>query len=127
MTLKVSVPGPEGSFRFIHLDGFTGDWKKLRLYDDDLRSLQNQIMPSPQAAPVVAGTGGIRKTRFAPPSWSRGKSGAIRVLYAVFPEHSVVVLAAAFAKNEMENIQSGEKKLLKLILMQIKAALEQGH
>ena len=30
---------PEDYLRFIHFDGFTADWKDLRLNDDDLRVL----------------------------------------------------------------------------------------
>jgi hypothetical protein len=112
--------------RFIHFDGFTADWKDLRLSDDDLRILQIQIMLSPQAAPVIAGTGGVRKMRFSPPSWRRGKRGAVRVLYAVFPDYSATVLAAAYQKNEQEDITASEKRALRELLEEIKDELKRG-
>jgi hypothetical protein len=96
----------------------------LRLGDDDLAALQIQIMLAPQKAPVIAGTGGVRKLRFSPPSWNRGKSGAIRVLYAVFPDHSVVVLAAAYAKSDRENITLQDKRSLKVLMREIQLDLD---
>lgn len=81
------------------------------------------ILLAPQRAPVIAGTGGVRKLRFSPPSWHRGKSGAVRVLYAVFPDHSVAVLAAAYGKSRRENITQDEKRALKRIMGEIHAAL----
>jgi hypothetical protein len=47
--------------RFIQLDGFTSDWRDLKLGDDDLRRLENAILARPEGAPVIPGTGGLRK------------------------------------------------------------------
>jgi len=115
---------PDDYCRFIHMDGFTEDWKDLDLDDDDLRILQIQIMLAPQQGPVIAGTGGVRKLRFSPPSWNKGKSGGVRVLYAVFPDFSVAVLAAAYSKAEQESVTQDEKRALKLIMGEIQTALE---
>ncbi|MCC6422414.1 MAG: hypothetical protein IT447_02970 [Phycisphaerales bacterium] len=110
---------PEDYFTFIHFDGFTDDWKYLRLDDDDLMALENQLMREPHKGSVIAGTGGLRKVRFSPPSWHRGKSGALRILYAIFPDFAVVVLAAAYAKSDQENISAQDKKMLKMIMQDI--------
>ncbi len=107
---------PQDYLRFIHLDGFTSDWRGLGLTDDDLRILQLTICLAPQAAPVIAGTGGLRKLRFSPPSWRRGKRGSLRVLYAVWPAHSVCLLAAAYAKSGHPDISPEQKGQLKRIL-----------
>ena len=117
---------PEDYCRFIHFDGFTTDWKDLRLRDDDLATLQIQIMLAPQQGSVIPGSGGVRKLRFSPPSWNKGKRGAIRVLYAIFPDFSVVVLAAAYAKAEQEDISSDAKKSLKVIIREVQGALDRG-
>ena len=121
MTLRLKH---EDYLRFIHFDGFTADWKGLRLGDDDLRILQLGICAEPLAGSVIPGAGGLRKLRFAPPSWKRGKRGALRVLYAIFPEHAVCILAAAYQKSEQENITPAEKRQLKLILHQIADELD---
>src|SRR4051812_15800968 len=46
-----------------------------------------------------AGTGGLRKLQFAERGAARGKSGAFRVCYAVFPEFGTVALVMVFGKN----------------------------
>lgn len=116
---------PEDYLRFIHFDGFTSDWKDLRLDDDDLRILQVQIMISPLAGKVIPGTGGLRKMRFGPPSRKQGRRGGVRVLYALYPEHSVAVLAAAYEKSEQEDIRPADKKALKSILEEIDQILDE--
>lgn len=117
----------EDTLTFIHLDGFTADWSDLKLTDDDLRILQIQIMLSPTAGAVVKGTGGLRKMRFAPPSWRSGKRGALRVLYALFPRYSLAVLAAAFAKKAKEDIRPDERRMLRMILEEIANELAGGQ
>lgn len=112
--------------RFIHFNGFTRDWKSLGLNDEDLRTLELQIMVKPDAGAVIKGTGGLRKLRFSPPSTNKGKSGSYRVLYAKFDDHSVVVLAAAFAKSEQEDLDAASRSALKEILGEIEEELKAG-
>src|SRR5262249_17289118 len=69
---------------FIELPGFTRAWVALGLYGGDLRALQAAILNGPERHPVVSGTGGLRKLRFARPGERRGKSGAHRVSYACY-------------------------------------------
>ncbi len=60
---------------FIEVPLFTRRrWKEIGLNDDDLRSLQIILLQDPKSGPVIEGTGGIRKVRFA--LENRGKSGA---------------------------------------------------
>jgi hypothetical protein len=70
----------------IQLSEFRNNWNRLKLTDDDLRRLEAEILIDPESPPVMRGTGGLRKMRFAPPSSGGGKSGGIRVCYAYFPE-----------------------------------------
>jgi hypothetical protein len=49
---------------FVEDEGFTDSWKRLGHDDDDLIALQNQISAWPKSAPVIPGTGGVRKLRF---------------------------------------------------------------
>jgi hypothetical protein len=76
-------------------------------------------MTAPRAAPVVPGTGGLRKLRFAPPEWHTGKRGALRVCYAYFREHSIVVLMAAYSKNRKDNLSPAEKTVIKKMIAEI--------
>jgi hypothetical protein len=59
--------------------GFAADWRRLGLTDDDMRALELAVMEQPEKGVVMRGAGGLRKIRFAPPSWHTGKSGAVRV------------------------------------------------
>ena len=87
--------------------------------DDDLRLLELSIMLSPGAAPLIRGTGGLRKMRFAPPSWHTGKRGALRVCYVFFAEYSIVLLA-----NEREDLTADERKEFAVTINEIEGFLQ---
>jgi hypothetical protein len=93
---------------FLQLAVFREDWKKLDLNDDDLQSLEKSLAERPGGGRVIAGTGGLRKIRFAPTSWRVGKSNAVRVCYAWFPEVDAVYLFAAYAHEEKDNLLKQE-------------------
>jgi hypothetical protein len=84
---------------FIQLSAFASNWKRMKLGDDDLRSLESAIAEAPGRAPVMSGTGGLRKIRFAT-QFGSGKSGGARVCYAYFADFHLVYLCAVFPKNE---------------------------
>jgi len=94
---------------FVQLSRFAARWSQLRLNDDDLRALEQMLLRNPSAGAVVAGTGGLRKVRFAPPSRHVGKSGAFRVGYAYFRVVDTVYLLAIYPKNEQANLTHTEK------------------
>src|SRR5258705_2816285 len=85
---------PEDWLRFIHIDPFPGQWKRLKLSEEDLQALEVFIASAPTMAPVVPGSGGLRKFRFAVPGSQRGKSGAYRVFYVYFEDYGHVILWA---------------------------------
>jgi hypothetical protein len=114
---------PQGFLDFVELRGFTEDWSRLRLNDDDLNALQMIIMSNPQRAPVIKETGGLRKLRFAPSSWRTGKSGGIRVCYVLFQEFSLVVLVTAFAKKRKENLPPSDRRAIAQLIARIKKEL----
>lgn len=102
---------PEDLLHFVELDGFVDDWKELGLdVEMDLWALQVGIMSDPSGPPVIEGTGGLRKLRFAPPRWKVGKRGAVRVCYVYFPEHWTVLLVMAYAKNRKDSLSAREKR-----------------
>jgi hypothetical protein len=103
---------PEDWLRFVQFDHFVAHWKTLGLGDDDLRALEVAIMAAPAAAPVVAGTGGLRKLRFAPPRWNTG-----------IPEYAVVTLATVYAKNRKDNLTPAEKAGTRKVIREIEEFL----
>lgn len=105
---------PEDFLHFVEYPAFSGDWDELGLnVDEDLLALQLMIMANPTGAPVVTGTGGLRKLRFAPNRWNCGKSGAARVCYVFFKEHWTVVLLLAYGKGAKETLTNSEKAIIK--------------
>ncbi len=117
-------PSPEDFLHFVEMDGFRDDWEQLRLDDEnDDWALQILIMCDPKGSPVIKGTGGLRKIRFAPEGWNVGKRGAVRVCYVYFPEHWVVLLVAAYSKNEKDDLTNKEKKEIRTYLKQVESWL----
>lgn len=115
---------PKEWLNFVELDPFVPAWKRLGLTDLDLRALQLLICASPDRAPVMGGTGGLRKLRFAPSSWNCGSSGAARVYYTYFPEYGLIALVYAHSKDEMEEISEGQKRQIKRTIQEIQTYLD---
>lgn len=91
---------PEDFLRFVETDEFRDDWEKLGFdIENDLWDLQDEIMSGPRGAPVIRGTGGLRKLRFARRQEQIGKRGGARVCYAYFEKHRTVLLVMAYGKE----------------------------
>jgi mRNA-degrading endonuclease RelE of RelBE toxin-antitoxin system len=72
------------------------------LSDDEYSAMQQLLMINPDAGPVVSGSGGVRKLRWAAPG--RGKRGGYRVIYYVRKRHGVIWMLTMYPKNVAENI-----------------------
>jgi len=119
---------PEDLLHFIELPVFTKRWEQLGLDDEeDLSALQIFIMTAPAAAKPIAKTKGLRKLRFAPLRWSKGKSGAARVLYVYFERLGIVLLCLVYGKNEIDNISNGVKQYLNKLIDEIERELRQRY
>lgn len=103
---------------FIEVPLFTKRWKEIGLSDEDLLALQIMLLKNPESGPVMEGTGGIRKVRFA--LENRGKSGSVRVCYTDFADYEVTYLITAFTKNEQANLSDEEKNVLKKLVKALK-------
>jgi hypothetical protein len=116
-------PGPEKYRTFLSIPLFDRRWSELGLGDDDRLVLEALVMKDPEAGDVVPGSGGLRKIRFAPPSWRRGKSGGTRVYYAHLPEFGIVVLVSAYAKNEITEVAPDQLRGFRVVVERIRKAL----
>ena len=65
------------------------------------------IMQNPEIGPIMRGTGGLRKMRFA--YEGRGKSGSTRVCYVDFVFYETGYLISVFPKSEKANLSNEEK------------------
>lgn len=117
---------PEDLLNFIELDGFSDDWKHLGLDDVALEARQVGIMCGPKRFPVIPGTGGLRKLRFAPDNWPRGKRGGVRVCFVYFEAYAIVLLVVAYGKNEKDDLSRAEKKAVKQLIERQERALSKG-
>ena len=68
---------------------------------------------NPTAGDVIAGTGAIRKLRWA--LKGRGKSGGARVIYYFHDERIPLYLLDAYAKNEQSNLSLAERNAFRKV------------
>jgi hypothetical protein len=85
------------------------------LGEEGLLALQVHLLAQPKIGKVIAGSGGLRKLRWAMPG--RGKRGSLRVIYFWRPQREEIWLLTLYAKNVADNISSATLK-------QIKAAID---
>lgn len=116
----------DDGFQFIHSRAFDQEWVRLGQGDEALRALQSQLMFNPERGAVIAGTGGLRKMRWAIRG-SQGKSGGARVCYAVFRRHGMIFLVLIFAKADQSNIASAKKAAIAKELKRMQENIERGQ
>jgi len=107
---------------FIELPIFRSRWKAMGLNDDDLARLQRELLEDPKVGPVMQGTGGVRKMRFA--FEDRGKSGSARVIYVDFEVYDKIYLITAYPKYEKDNLTKEERNELRQLMDILKKQLE---
>ncbi|MEK7730072.1 MAG: hypothetical protein AAB354_16820 [candidate division KSB1 bacterium] len=85
--------------------------KKYRKIDQDIAILRTRLELNPTAG-IPLGTG-LFKIRLASSDMTKGKSGALRVVYFWRFYSDMIVLLDLYTKNETENIPVSElRKLL---------------
>jgi hypothetical protein len=92
------------------------------LDDEEREELIDFLAYNPTAGDVIAGTGGVRKVRWALPGG--GKSGGARIIYFFHDRENPLIAISAFKKNEMENISHADRNDLKRLTSAIKAQFE---
>jgi hypothetical protein len=71
------------------------------------------IACAPEEYPVIPGTGGFRKARWA--RRGQGKSGGYRVIYFLMTPPGTVYMAGIFAKSQRRNLSASDlNRLVKL-------------
>lgn len=84
------------------------------LTESEISALERSICERPDAHPVIPGTGGIRKTR-----WARsgmGKRGGIRAVYYFLARGDLVYMLDVYAKNQKSDLTAADKRELRAIV-----------
>ena len=95
------------------------DAQVSKLMDEDERlALEFFIACSPEDHPVIAGTGGFRKARWARPG--KGKSGGFRIIYYFAAEGGRIYLASIYAKSRKGTLTATDRSVLAKLAGEIK-------
>ena len=75
-----------------------------------------------EVGPVMKGTGGVRKMRFA--FRDRGKSGSTRVIYVDFEVYEKIFFVDVYQKSDKDNLTKAERNDMKDVVELIELGLE---
>ena len=90
-----------------------------KLLPEDLRvEMEAAIAAAPDAAPVIRGTRGLRKLRWA--ASGRGKRGGIRTIYFYHVGPGAIYLLTAYAKSDRNDLTSADIKAFSTVVATIK-------
>jgi hypothetical protein len=107
----------ERALEFVYTQMFERTRKSL-LSDEDMRSVEDELLVDPNRGALMRETGGVRKIRAA--QADRGKRGSARIVYLYVSERDTVYFLIAFAKNVQGNLTADERKLLRQLTANIR-------
>lgn len=90
---------------------------------EEKQELINFLAANPLAGDIIAGTGGVRKVRFA--ASGRGKSGGGRVIYYFLDDAMPLYALLVYAKNAKTDLTTQDKKVAADFVKAIKAERKQ--
>jgi len=85
--------------------------------DDEYLKLQMALEANPEAGPVIPGSGGVRKLRWA--ACGRGKRGGFRIIYYLRSRAGVIWMLTMYPKNVADSIPAH-------VLRQIRKEIDNG-
>ncbi len=106
-----------GTMRLFVTKTYERTVRKL-MSETDRQAMEAAIIADPKAAPVIRGTGGIRKLRWA--GSGRGRRGGIRTIYFHHVGPGAIYLLAAYAKAAQDDLSPADKKVLSRLVTTIK-------
>jgi hypothetical protein len=107
----------------VSLSGYESQVSAL-LSEDERMAMEFYIACAPEDHPIVAGSGGFRKARWA--RRGQGKSGGYRVIYFFLAGPGRIYMAAIYAKTRKESLSAADPKVLSTLASQIKNAAKGG-
>lgn len=97
---------------FIEAPAFTRHVSEY-LSEDEYRELQIELARNPGHGPLIPGTGGFRKIRWADPRRGKGRRGGLRIIYYHFLSEQQIWLMTLYGKDEAADLTPEEKKALR--------------
>lgn len=95
--------------RFVETPVFTAALRR-HLDDEQYRRLQIALMLRPEQGPVIRGSGGLRKVRWA--KAGAGKRGGLRVIYYWTRVERAFYMLYAYAKTEQGDLTPVQTRVL---------------
>ncbi len=99
--------------RFVETPVFTTAIDR-HLDDERYRQLQIALILRPEQGPVMQGSGGLRKVRWATPG--AGKRGGLRVIYYWAPGDEAFYMVYAYTKSEQGDLTQGQIRQLSRVV-----------
>lgn len=90
--------------------------RAMHLNDGTYWLLQQILMLHPEAGVRIAGTGGLRKLRFADQRRGKGKRGGLRVIYYWWCDGRQFWLFTLYDKDEAADLTLGQRWALRALL-----------
>ena len=87
--------------------------------DEEIGALCDFLARNPLAGAVIAGTGGLRKVRWA--LAGQGKRGGARAIYFYHDDRYPLLLVTAYPKAAKENLTAAEVNVMARLVEAIKA------
>ncbi|MCC6681317.1 MAG: hypothetical protein IT445_10500 [Phycisphaeraceae bacterium] len=84
------------------------------LSDEEYRKLQIYLAERPEVGPLIEGSGGLRKVRWALPG--RGKRGGVRVIYYWAVRADQLLLLLIYAKGDVDDLTPRQVTVLRRIV-----------
>ena len=95
--------------RFVETHVFTAALRR-HLDDERYRQLQIALILRPEQGPVIKGSGGLRKIRWA--TSGGGKRGGLRVIYYWAPSEQAFYMVYAYTKAEQGDLTPTQTRQL---------------
>lgn len=95
--------------RFVETPVFTAAIQR-HLDDEQYRQLQIALLLRPEQGPVIQGSGGLRKVRWA--TTGGGKRGGLRVIYYWAPRDQVFYMMYAYTKATQGDLTLAQTRQL---------------
>lgn len=108
----------------VSLPGYESQASAL-LNEEERMAMEFFIACAPEGHPVIPGTGGFRKARWA--QLGKGKSGGVRVVYFFLSGPGSIYMASVYAKSRKETLSAADRNVLAKLASQIKKAAKGGQ